>query len=473
MKLEDFLQRQYNYNPDIKDNIRQYYEQWNSWYEGNVKSFHNYYVWNGRKKVNKTRYTLNMAKEISEDWADILWSEKCAISMDNEQSQDQFDELVNDLDLYVLINQVLEQAGALGTEATVTSVYNLIQNEDGMYLDISNAKTRVNSIGFEGIFPLSWNNKEVTECAFSSVEYVNGQKYVILSVHLLNNAGNYIINNHLFRDVRGTLTEIIDLENTLRTFDTKNNIKWFSIFKPLITNNLFKNNPFGIPYYANAIDKIKAVDITFDALKDEINDGKKRTFARADMFSYDDGQQRLVFDPNDTTIYQLPDGANKDDLIQSDSDSLRTSDQIATLNTQLNILGNSVGFGENYYHFDGTNLSTATAVISSNSKMFRRKRKLEVGYESAIYDLVKSVCYASSAFGTYNINTDNMVVQFDDSIIEDLNEESNRALRELSAGVISKVEYRMQIKGETKEIAKSAIKEIKETEPSLKDLIGE
>ena len=105
--------------------------------------------------------------------------------------------------------------------------------------------------------------------------------------------------------------------------------------------------------------------------------------------------------------------------------------------------------------------------------MFRRKRKLEVGYESAIYDLVKSVCYASSAFGTYNINTDNMVVQFDDSIIEDLNEESNRALRELSAGVISKVEYRMQIKGETKEIAKSAIKEIEETEPSLKDLIGE
>lgn len=473
MKLEDFLQRKYNYNPDIKDNIRQYYEQWNSWYEGNVKSFHNYYVWNGRKKVNKTRYTLNMAKEISEDWADILWSEKCAISMDNEQSQEQFDELVNDLDLYVLINQVLEQAGALGTEATVTSVYNLIQNEDGMYLDISNAKTRVNSIGFEGIFPLSWNNKEVTECAFSSVEYVNGQKYVILSVHLLNNAGNYIINNHLFRDVNGTLTEIIDLENTLRTFDTKNNIKWFSIFKPLITNNLFKNNPFGIPYYANAIDKIKAVDITFDALKDEINDGKKRTFARADMFSYDDGQQRLVFDPNDTTIYQLPDGANKDDLIQSDSDSLRTSDQIATLNTQLNILGNSVGFGENYYHFDGTNLSTATAVISSNSKMFRRKRKLEVGYESAIYDLVKSVCYASTAFGTYNINTDNMVVQFDDSIIEDLNEESNRALRELSAGVISKVEYRMQIKGETKEIAKSAIKEIEETEPSLKDIIGE
>lgn len=473
MKLEDFLQRQYNYNPDIKDNIRQYYEQWNSWYEGNVKSFHNYYVWNGRKKVDKTRYTLNMAKEISEDWADILWSEKCAISMDNEQSQEQFDELVNDLDLYVLINQVLEQAGALGTEATVTSVYNLIQNEDGMYLDISNAKTRVNSIGFEGIFPLSWNNKEVTECAFSSVEYVNGQKYVILSVHLLNNAGNYIINNHLFRDVRGTLTEIIDLENTLRTFDTKNNIKWFSIFKPLITNNLFKNNPFGIPYYANAIDKIKAVDITFDALKDEINDGKKRTFARADMFSYDDGQQRLVFDPNDTTIYQLPDGANKDDLIQSDSDSLRTSDQIATLNTQLNILGNSVGFGENYYHFDGTNLSTATAVVSSNSKMFRRKRKLEVGYESAIYDLVKSVCYASTAFGTYNINTDNMVVQFDDSIIEDLNEESNRALRELSAGVISKVEYRMQIKGETKDIAEAKIAEIKENEPSMRDLLGE
>lgn len=473
MKLEKFLQDNYNYNPDVRNVLQSYIEQWKSWYAGNVKSFHNYFIYNGKRKVNQKRFTMNMAKEISEDWSDILWSEKCAISMKDEKSQEQFDELINSLDLYTLINQSIEKSGGLGTESAVTSVYDIIENEDGMTLDVTNAKTRVDLVDVDWIFPLSWTNKGITECAFGSVEYIKGKKHIVLSVHLLNDAGNYIIKNHLFSESNGNLTEITDVNDTLKEFDTKSNVKWFAIFKPLLTNNLFNNSPFGIPHYANAIDNLKAVDISFDALKNEIQDGRKRIFVRADMFNYDDGQQKLVFDPNDTTVYQLPSGATKDDLIQSDSETMRTGQQIETLNTNLNILGNKVGFGENHYHFDGTNLSTATAVVSSNSKLFRRKKKLEIGYESAIYDLVKAVAYASSQFGAYNINTEDMVIQFDDSIVEDKDAEANRAMREVQQKLISKVEYRMQVKGETKEIAEKAIEEIQKNDPSVNDLLGE
>ena len=276
----------------------------------------------------------------------------------------------------------------------------------------------------------------------------------------------------MFKDTNGNLSEITDQKGTMKVFDTKSNVKWFSIFKPLLTNNLFNNSPFGIPHYANAIDNLKAVDIAFDALKNEIQDGRRRIFVRADMFSYDEGQQKLVFDPNDTTLYQLPNGATKDDLIQSESDDLRTAQQIETLNTGLNILGSKVGFGENHYHFDGSNLSTATAVVSSNSKLFRRKKKLEIGYESAIYDLVNAVCYASTKFGKYKINTEDMVVLFDDSIVEDKETKANRSMREVSAGLKSKVEYRMEIYGETKEIAEQKINEIAESEPDIEDLLG-
>lgn len=473
MKLEKFLQDNYNYNPDVRNVLQTYIDQWKSWYAGNVKSFHNYFIYNGKRKVTQKRYTMNMAKEISEDWSDILWSEKCAISMPNEQSQEQFNELIENLDLYSLINQSIERSGALGTEAAVVSVYDIVENEDGMVLDVSNAKTRIDLVDVDWIFPLSWTNKGIEECAFGSVEYIKGKKHIVLSVHILNDAGNYVIKNHLFSETNGKLTEIIDVDNTLKEFDTKSNIKWFSIFKPLLTNNLFSNSPFGIPHYANAIDNLKAVDISFDALKNEIQDGRKRIFVRADMFNYDDGQQKLVFDPNDTTVYQLPSGATKDDLIQSDNETMRTGQQIETLNTNLNILGNKVGFGENHYHFDGTNLSTATAVVSSNSKLFRRKKKLEIGYESAIYDLVKAICYASSQFGTYNINNEDMVIQFDDSIIEDKDTEANRAMREVQQRLISKVEYRMQVKGETKEIAEKAIEEIQKNDPSVSELLGE
>lgn len=472
MKLEDFLQTNYGYNPDVKDILQTYIDQWKSWYEGNVKKFHNYYQYNGKRKVKKTRYTMNMAKEISEDWSDILWSEKCGISMENENTQKEFDDLIVELDLYTLINQTIEKSGALGTEATVVSVYDLVQNEDGMYLDVTNAKTRIDVVDIDWIFPLTWNNKGITECAFGSVEYVKGIRYVVLSVHKLNERGNYVIHNHLFRDTNGVLSEITEENDVMKEFDTKSPIKWFSIFKPLLTNNLFNNSPFGIPHYANAIDNLKSVDIAFDELKNELINGKKRTFVRASMLNYDDGTQRMTFDDEDTSVYVLPKEANKDDLIQSDSEDLRTDKQIATLNMELNILGNKVGFGENHYHFDGTNLSTATAVVSSNSKLFRRKKKLEVGYESSIYDLVSAICYASSMFGKYNINTENMVIQFDDSIIEDKEAESNRALRELSAGVLSKEEYREKIFGETPEIAEEEIRKIRESDPSVNDLLG-
>ena len=60
MKLEDFLQTKYNYNPEVKNALKGYIEQWNSWYKGNVKSFHNYFIYNGQRKVNKKRFTLNM-----------------------------------------------------------------------------------------------------------------------------------------------------------------------------------------------------------------------------------------------------------------------------------------------------------------------------------------------------------------------------------------------------------------------------
>lgn len=472
MKLEDFLTKQYGYNADIKDALRTYIEQWKSWYKGNVRSFHNYYIYNGQRKVNKKRFTMNMAKEISEDWSDILWSEKCKISMKDDKAQEAFDELVDSLDLNNVINQAIEKSGALGTNATVVSVYNIVANEDKTILDVSNAKTRIDVVDVDCIYPLTWNNKEVTECAFGSVEFIKGQKYVVLTVHKLNDKGNYVIYNHLFRETNGNLTEITEQDDTVKEFDTKSNVKWFSIFKPLLTNNLFDNSPFGIPHYANAIDNMKAVDISFDALKNEIKDGRRRTFVRADMLNYNDGTQKMTFDPEDTDVYVLPTGATKDDLIQSDNDQLRTSQQIETLNMNLNILGNKVGFGENHYHFDGTNLSTATAVVSSNSKMFRRKKKLEIGYESAIYDLIKAVCYASSEFGKYNIDTEDMAISFDDSIVEDKEAESVRALRELGAGVLSRVEYRVKIFGENEDIAEKKIKEIDESEPTAEQLIG-
>jgi hypothetical protein len=104
--------------------------------------------------------------------------------------------------------------------------------------------------------------------------------------------------------------------------------------------------------------------------------------------------------------------------------------------------------------------------------MFRRKKKLEVGYESSIFDLFKAVAYASSKFGQYDITTDGLKITFDDSIVEDKESESIRARAEVSSGLLAKYEYRMQIYGETEEVAKQKITDIEKNNPTAKDLLG-
>ena len=94
----------------------------------------------------KANAWLSVPKEISEDWSDILWSERCEVSLKDENNQEQFNELLDALDLNVVINKSIEKSGALGTCATVVSVYDIISEEDKMTLDVSNAKTRVDVV---------------------------------------------------------------------------------------------------------------------------------------------------------------------------------------------------------------------------------------------------------------------------------------------------------------------------------------
>ena len=48
MKLEDFLTKEYGYNVQVRKDIQTYLDQWKSWYKGNVRSFHNYFIYNGQ-----------------------------------------------------------------------------------------------------------------------------------------------------------------------------------------------------------------------------------------------------------------------------------------------------------------------------------------------------------------------------------------------------------------------------------------
>ena len=83
----------------------------------------------------------------------------------------------------------------------------------------------------------------------------------------------------------------------------------------------------------------------------------------------------LTFNPYDTTFVIAENNYNDKPAFQDLAGVLRANEHITGINMELNLLSNKVGMGEAYYRFDGAGVSTATQVISENSKLFRTKKK--------------------------------------------------------------------------------------------------
>lgn len=472
MRIEDYLEKEFGYDKNVKNKWSRYITLWKSWYEGKVKSFHNYTIYNGQNRVACTRKSMQMAKKICEDWADLLFNERCKITVSNEQSQKQLDELLDKLDFYDFVNESVEKSGASGTGAAVISIRDLYMDEDTGIMDMTESEPIVEYVDVDWMFPISWNGKKITECAFGARRTVKGKEYIILSIHVLDAKNEYIIKNRAFLYKNGNITEV-EQDESFDDFHTGSRTPWFAIFSPAGNNNIAPELPWGLPYFANAIDDLKACDIGFDGFVNEISLGRKRIFVKQEMMQYDkNGIEQPTFDPNDISVYVLPQGFNKDDMIQTDATGIRSGDFVSYLRTSLSMLSAKVGMGKDHYDFDPVNLTTATQVVSQNGQLFRRKKKHENRLESALYDLISGLAYAATKFSHYSIDTAGLMIAFDDSIIEDKEAIANRTMREVSAGLRSKPEYRQIVMGETESVANKKIKEIQEEEAANRPLFG-
>lgn len=227
-----------------------------------------------------------------------------------------------------------------------------------------------------------------------------------------------------------------------------------------------KKHHFGISVFANAIDTLKCLDNAYDGLDNEVTLGRRRTFISEEMMSYDSGEQRMTFDPNDISVYRMPKGFNQESMITHDSDNLRVEQFISAVNFHLNILSSKVGFGNERYKFDGQAIQTATGVISENSDMFRTIKKHEQVLESVLNTFIKAIAYASSTFTINTIDANSISIDFDDSIIEDKGAEQIRAMQEVTQSLRSRQDYMENIRGINKDKAEEELEIIKKEKQS-------
>ena len=80
----------------------------------------------------------------------------------------------------------------------------------------------------------------------------------------------------------------------LPIYDTGCPFPTFGIAKPAVTNTRVDMSPYGQSVFADAIDAVQAVDLTFDALINEIDLSKMRVFLSDVLFDREtDGNKNV------------------------------------------------------------------------------------------------------------------------------------------------------------------------------------
>ena len=454
----------------IPDSFYSKVYEWKSWYQGDVKGFHNYTVQNGERQVKCRRYSLGMGKKLCEDWANLLMNEKVQITLEGKKEQDFIDLVLTENNFTVKANEMQEMKSALGTVAYVPRVIGQEISESGDIVPGNASGIVLDYVTIENIYPLSWQNGYISECAFSSEVTRGGKDYLYLQIHRRENNGNYVIENRIYRYDNEQLADeqlvnVKGFENIPPVVHTGSEKRQFVIDRPNIANNVNYLLPTGIAIYANAIDVLQGVDIAYDSYVNEFKLGKKRIMVKPSAAQYLDGTP--AFDPDDVVFYVMPEDTEDGAVVTPIDMTLRTAEHNTGIQDQLNILSSKCGFGETYYRFDGGSVATATQVISENSTMFRTIKKMEIVLEQALVELCRILLRMGNTAMNAGLNEDvEISIDFDDSIIEDKQTDFSRDMQLLSAGIMNDWEFRMKWMNEDEVTAKAAL-------PKMQDVVDE
>lgn len=445
--------------------------EWESWYKGNVRNFSFYRVYNGQGTYNKRkRKSLGMAKKLSEDIADLLLNEKVKITVSDKATDDYVKDVLNKNHFLVLGNDYQERKAYTGTVAYIPYLEDMTIDEGG---NVLSGRIGINYVSAPGIFPVSWHNGIITECAFAFIKTVNRKKYVHIQFHLLED-GKYVIENTVVECVSGTKNgkelkpeewkQLKPFANLTEKIYTDSSEPQYVIDRLNIVNNMDddESNPMGIAIYANSIDVLKKLDTEYDSYSNEFELGRKRIFVAPEMVTNKDGSP--AFDPEDTVFYKFPEDYKGDKaqegMIHEVDMEIRAEEHSKGINDDLNYLSLKCGFGTERYRFDGGNVKTATEVISENSDMFRMIKKHEIILEDVLKELVKIIIRLGMILNVPLNPESEITIDFDDSIIEDKQAERNTDRQDVGMGAMQLHEYRAKWFGESEEEAKTKVQTV-------------
>ena len=412
--------------------------------------------------------TLAIAKPICEDFASLIYSETDEIKCDIENQENYINEILKNNNFIELIPKTIEEVCWSGTVAAVIRLenVNIINNKF-----VANSKTKKKTIfvNAQNIIPLRIEDGQIIDCAFVSEIIKNNKKLLYIETHIFKENGYEITNIYL--DLKTGKEENVD--GIIKTYNTSNGIPLFSIFKTP-KNNLFESsNGLGFPVFGNSLNQLKSCDIAYNNFVKDIELGGKKIIYNKKLINYktvqnSDGTTRQVIQyPDDISKQQFMlvgdelDGESKE-MIHEYNPLLRVDENIKAIQIALDILTFKCGLGKKFYSFEnGTFSKTATEYSGEKQNLILNCKKFRNNLTKFIENIIKSNLYLDKIVFNRNVNYDcNITIDNKDGFLVDDEAVKESARRDLSLGVISKLEYRMIVYKETEEIAKKMLGKI-------------
>ncbi len=320
-------------------------------------------------------------------------------------------------------------------QETVARAFGLGTGAFAVWMDVGRRLVRVRHYDARMVVPLSWDAEGVRECAFVTRCFSRGALLDQLQMHVVGDDGAYRIRTVCFdRDGR-----VMGVPGIAEEVGTGSVGPTFGIVRPAFPNTRVDFSPYGQSVFADAVDAVQSVDLAYDALINEVDAGKMRVFLSDVMFDQErtaDGRRvPIPFGKGDCTVFRKV--MSTEDTIQEFAPALRTEAQGKAFRLALQVLGDLVGLGTNYFDLDNVGyVKTATEVSSDNSALMRNVRKNENALEGALAGVARALLACARHMGEDLPDEGGVSVIYDDSIVQDTASEKRQDMDEVAAGLM-------------------------------------
>ena len=423
------------YSTRALEDMEPHVREWDRWMRA-VGEFYDYRDTDGFGRVYQVhRRTIMPAMRVCREWGSLLLDEKTVVACESQACTDWLASLLSATGFWGRAQETVVRAFGLGTGAFA------------LWLDVGRRLARVRHYDARMVVPLSWDSEGVRECAFVTRCFSRGELLDQLQMHAVGDDGAYRIRTVCF-DGDGREVAVPGVAADVATGCAS---PTFGIVRPAAPNTRVDFSPYGQSVFADAVDAVQSVDLAYDALINEIDAGKMRVFLSDVMFDQertkDGGRVPIPFGKGDCTVFRKV--MSTEDTIQEFAPALRTEAQGKAFRLALQVLGDLVGLGTNYFDLDNVGyVKTATEVSSDNSALMRNIRRNENALQGALVDVIRAVMGCSRFMGVGLPEERNVGVIYDDSIIQDTASEKRQEMAEVAAGLMKREEYRSRWYGE-------------------------